>query len=176
MAHISGVSASIYTYLALSTTVVTNLTAFDTTGEFVTAFATAQTEVTDIREFPQIGTPANIVNVPVFGSPTSLQVQGQADAPNLEFTLNYIPNNWSSTSTLGPLVNNGNMYPFQFSLCAAKPTALTHIVGGLGTVQNSNFFFVARLASLLVSPQLTDAAQATLALAVASPFYGPVTI
>ena len=57
-------------------------------------------EVTNLREFPSVGTPANIVNVPQYGQSISSQISGQADAPTLEFTLNYIPTAHANIDTL----------------------------------------------------------------------------
>jgi hypothetical protein len=74
------------------------------------------------------------------------------------------------------MVGDGNQYAFQFSLLNSKPVALTCTAGGLGTVKNSNFYFVGKVEALLVSPQLTDANQATLTLSIQGDFFGPATI
>jgi hypothetical protein len=180
MAHITSIGAGIYSALAVNTTAITSTTAVDTLAELVALFAddTAFKEVKNVREFPQIGTPANIVNVPVYGSKTSQQIQGQSDAPNLEVTINYIPSEWDPTTVggLGAKVGDGKQYAFQFSLLNSKPASLETNALGLGASANSNFYFVGKLEALLVSPQLTDANQATLTLSVQSQFYGPATV
>jgi hypothetical protein len=180
MAHITSIGAGIYSALAVNTTAITSTTAVDTLAELVALFAddTAFKEVKNVREFPQIGTPANIVNVPVYGSKTSQQIQGQSDAPNLEVTINYIPSEWDPTVVggLGAKVGDGKQYAFQFSLLNSKPASLETNATGLGATANSNFYFVGKLEALLVSPQLTDANQATLTLSIQSEFFGPATV
>ena len=180
MAHITSIGAGIFSALAVNTTAITNITSADTLAELVALFAddTAFKEIKNVREFPQIGTPANIVNVPVYGSSTSQQIQGQADAPNLELTINYVPSEWDPTTVggLGAKVGDGKQYAFQFSLLNSKPASLETNALGLGASANSNFYFVGKLEALLVSPQLTDANQATLTLSVQSQFYGPATV
>lgn len=177
MAHINSIGAGIYSALAVNTTPLASSAAGDTVAELVALFAddTAFQEVKNVREFPQIGTPANIVNVPVYGQKTSSQIQGQADAPNLEITINYIPSEWAAGTELGDMVGDGNQYAFQFSLLNAKPGSLEAVIGGLGTVKNSNFYFVGKIEALLISPQLTDANQATLTLSIQGDFFGPET-
>ena len=92
--------------------------------------------------------------------------------------MNYVPSEWSSTSVLGPLFGDGNVYTFQFSMLNAKPAGLNTTAGnsGLGSVANSNFYFVGKIEALLVSPQLTDANQATLTLSAQGGFFGPTTV
>lgn len=178
MAHISSIGAGIYSTLAVNTTPLANLEAGNTLSELTALFSAANqiTEIKNVREFPQIGTPANIVNVPVYGQKNSSQIQGQADAPTLELTLNYVPSEWASGSTLGNLVGDGKLYAFQFSLLNAKPAGLACVPAGLGTVDNSNFYFVGKVEALLVTPGLTDATQATLTLSLVGEFFGPTTV
>lgn len=182
MAHITSIGAGIFSALAVNKTAITDLTSVDTLSELVAKFGTANdfTEIKNVREFPQVGTPANIVNVPVYGQKTSSQIQGQADAPTLEITINYIPSEWdpSTVGGLGEKVGDGKVYAFQFSLLNAKPAGLTTTAGGagLGSVANSNFYFVGKIEALLVSPQLTDANQATLTLSILGDFFGPSTV
>jgi hypothetical protein len=200
MAHISSIGAGLYTDLAVGvktgdgTWTSAELAAFNssatwlniTTGPFcgsevaangTVAAAVGQfVRIQNVREFPSIGTPANIVQVAQYGSKTSRQVQGQADAPTIEITLNYVPNDWSSTSVLGKKVADGNQYPIRFALLNAQPTAYGSLVAGLGTKENSQWFWVGKLESLLINPQLTDANTATLTISVQSDFYGSYTI
>lgn len=174
MAHITSIGAGIFSAMAVHTTAITDLTTVDTLAELEALFATTGfSEIKNVREFPQMGTPANIVNVPVYGQKTSSQIQGQADAPTLELSINYVPSEWAAGTTLGDLVGDGSVYPFQFSLLNAKAPALTQ--AGLATVANSNFYFVGKVEALLVSPQLTDANQATLTLSIIGDFFGPST-
>jgi hypothetical protein len=180
MAHITSIGAGIFSTLAVNTTPITDLSTVDTLAELVALFGTAANfkEIKNVREFPQIGTPANIVNVPVYGQKQSSQIQGQADAPTLEVTVNYVPSDWTPTSDLGKLVGDGKVYAFQFSLLNAKPAGLTTTAGaaGLGSVDNSNFYWVGKVEALLVTPSLDDANQATLTLSIIGDFYGPGTV
>ena len=180
MAHITSIGAGIYSAMAVNTTEITDLTSVDELTELVGKFTSAATftEIKNVREFPQIGTPANIVNVPTYGQKTSQQIQGQSDAPNLEVTINYVAADWDPTVVggLGAKVGDGKQYAFQFSLLNTKPATLETNAAGLGAKENSNFYFVGKLEALLVSPQLTDANQATLTLSIQSEFYGPATV
>ena len=180
MAHITAIGAGVYSALAINTTPITNLSAVDTLAELVSLFAAPASfsEIKNVREFPPMGTPANIVNVPVYGQKTTSQIQGQADAPSMEMTINYVPADWASTAPLGMLVGDGRVYAFQFSLLNSRPAGLSSAVGptGLGSVPNSNFYFAGKVEAILVTPQLTDANQATLTLTVIGDFFGPATV
>jgi len=190
MAHITSIGAAMFTDLSVATGTVTAGVAaapqpgsFDESG-FEALFATESsalggfTRITNVRDFPAIGTPANIVNVPVYGSTTSQTIQGQADAPSLEVTINYIPNDWAKGGVLGNMVGDSIQRAWRFTLLQtdSKGAGLTKYAtttDGLGTVPNSSFYFIGKLESLLVTPSLTDATTATLAFSIQSKFYGP---
>lgn len=139
MAHITSIGAGIYSDLSygvesenFSTPTVSVELAYKNAFAHVLNNGSAVTAATnggefrrvvDVREFPQMGTPPNIVNVPVYGSKISRQVQGQADAPAFEVTLNYIPQDWQVTANYhGFYVGDGKSYPFRFSLLNALPS------------------------------------------------------
>lgn len=138
--------------------------------------------INNIREFPAIGTPPNIVNVPVYGSPTSKQVQGQSDAPSMELTINYIPAVWADSTRLGKLVGSGVACWFRFTLLDADPgSALSSLAADATgtatfTVANSQYFFLGKIEALVVNPQLTDATTATVTISVQSQMYGAFTV
>ena len=118
MAHISSIGAGIYSHLSVTREDVSvsgseALTAFGTLSEtdlgaafteevaLGTAVATTAgsfTRISNVREFPSMGTPPNIVNVPVYGQSTSQQIQGQSDAPTMELTINYVGTDWQDTA------------------------------------------------------------------------------
>ncbi len=179
MAHLSAITAGIYTSLAYNSTPVASLAAADTAAELVALFASAPVEVKNIREFPEIGTPANIVNVPVYGQKTSSQVQGQSDSPTLEFTLNYVP---ADLVALNALVGNGQLYAFQIALCSQKPANFiqansTGIASAVNTVSTNNtvFNFLGKFESFLITPSLSDAIQAKVTLSMQTELFGPHT-
>jgi hypothetical protein len=199
MAHISSIGAGLFSDLSIHvpSTLLTSgaLSALTTAGAFNALFTTAIesvggttgsstfVRVRNVREYPQIGTPANVVNVPSYGQKTSSQIQGQADAPSLEVTLNFVPSDWGSgTSILGGLVGNGNQYVFRFAMLNSEPTGATvatkyaSSVAGLGSVQNSVYYWVGKVEALLANPQLTDANQATLTMTLQGDFYGAYTL
>jgi hypothetical protein len=200
MAHISSIGAGIFTTLSVHTPTAeltqSALNALDTDTEFAALFATeianvggtraagAFVNIPNVREFPGLGTPANIVNVPVFGKKTSSQIQGQADAPSVELTLNYVPADWAkgtSTTILGPMVGDGIQRVFRVAILNAEPTGTgatkyAQSASGVGTVQNSEFYFIGKIEALLVTPNLTDANQSTLTLSMQSDMYGAYTI
>jgi len=158
----------------------------DTAAEFAALFVgstpgtadTADGQVTgvanhvrmpSVREFPAIGTPANIVNVPVFGQATSSQVQGQADAPSIEVTVNYVPADMADIHSL-----IGTEIAFRFMMAAS---AVTQDEGADSTlsVANTEFYWIGRIEAILVNSQLTDSVTATVTITAQSDFYGPAT-
>jgi len=150
-------------------------------GDAVTGATGEFTRIQNIREFPQMGTPPNIVNVPVYGYKTSQQVQGQADAPNFEVTLNFIPADWQNVANyLGSLVGDGAMHGFRFALLNAAPTGdwTSTAATGIGkdTIGNSVWYFGGKLEALQLNPQLTDANTAVITISIQTPFYGPYTV
>jgi|TARA_R110000822_G_scaffold30221_8_gene88259 hypothetical protein len=161
MALISNIGAGIFTRLkykadssyTLPTSDSTHQTFIGSGGDFASAV-----EVTKIREFPSFGKPANIVNVPNFGQSVSGQIQGQADAPTLEFTLNYVP---SVHGTIQALVQDGLTYVFQLD------------VKNSSTGDNAAFYVKGSVASFEVDPNLTDSNQATLTLSTSTDYTGP---
>ncbi len=193
MTHISSIGAGIFTDLAFSVDsanaavpatpdIITNWAAQFAAELAVGSPPTASVgefyRITNVREFPAVGTPANIVNVPVYGQKTSSQVQGQADAPTLEITLNFVPSLWAkATDFLGSFVGNGKSYYFRLAMLNVDPGAgkYASAAAGLGTVDNSQWFWIGKIEALSVTPQLTDANQATLTLSAQSDFYGAFT-
>ena len=162
MALISNIGAGIFTTLKYKADSTYTLPTSD--GEhqsFITASTgdfDGATEVVGIREFPSFGKPANIVNVPQYGQSVSSQIQGQADAPTLEFTLNYVP---GTHNALQALVQDGNTYVFQLDVKNAS------------TGDNAAFYVKGQIASFEVSPNLTDSNQATLTLSTSTDYVGP---
>jgi len=175
MAHISDLRAGIFTYLDIFTGTVADTvdTAAEYAGLFVTANASSISRMPSVREFPSIGTPANIVNVPVYGQNTSSQVQGQSDAPTLEVTVNYIPDDMISVHAL-----IGQEAAFRFMMCAAS----TELAASLDTANtalsygNTEFYFKGKIEAILVNSALTDATTATVTLSAQSDFFGPATL
>jgi len=198
MTHISSIGAGIYSDLSYSgVSAETAITSAPTSeanwkalfaqevanGSVATGGAPLEfRRIKDIREFPQMGTPPNIVNVPTYGYKTSKQVQGQADAPTFEVTLNYIPLDWQTVANYhGNLVGNGQLYAFRFALLntpstgSTPNTAYASLAAGLGTVQNSQYFWLGKLEALQINPQLSDANTAVLTISIQSEFVGPYT-
>jgi len=192
MAHITSIGAGMYSDLSICVpSSAPTFTTLDSFTEFQPLFANeiaasngvAATNtfirIHNIREFPAMGTPPNVVNVPVYGQKTSSQIQGQSDAPSMEITINYVPSEWAASTTLGALVGNGKQYVFRFTLLNARPTgtgttqyASTTGAATLGSVENSQYFWVGKIEALQVTPQLTDANTATLTITMQSEFYG----
>jgi hypothetical protein len=162
MALISNIGAGIFTTLKYKADSSYTLPTNDTTHQAFIASGSGDfdgaTEVTNIREFPSFGKPANIVNVPNFGQSVSSQIQGQSDAPTLEFTLNYVP---SVHDTIQGLVQDGNTYVFQLD------------VKNSSTGDNAAFYVKGQVASFEVAPNLTDSNQATLTLSTETDYVGP---
>jgi hypothetical protein len=140
-----------------------------TAGEFI--------RIENVREFPSMGTPPNVVNVPVYGSSTSQQIQGQADAPSMEIQMNFVGTDWQDTANfLGAMVGDGVQRMFRFALLNAEPSGgYGSLSGEIGTSENSQYFWLGKIEALQVSPQLTDSNTATVTITVQSDFYGAFT-
>jgi hypothetical protein len=199
MAHIGSIGAGMFSDLAVATPATdltaSGLAALDTAAEFQALFSTeiesqggtkapgTFVRIENVREFPSMGTPPNVVNVPVYGSSTSQQIQGQADAPSMEITLNYVATEWAKdvANILGSMVGNGKQYVFRFALMNAEPTGTgatkyASTAAGIGTVENSQFYWIGKIEALQVNPQLTDANTATITLTIQSDMYGAYTV
>ena len=199
MAHISSIGAGVFSDLSVAAPMAdlsaAAINALDEASEFQALFASEIASVggtkapgtfvriKNVREFPSMGTPPNVVNVPVFGSKTSQQIQGQSDAPSMEITLNYVPAEWAEEvgNILGTRVGDGKQHIFRFTLLNAEPTGsgdtkYASTSAGLGTVGNSQYYWIGKLEALQVSPQLSDANTATITLTIQSEFFGAYTI
>jgi len=133
-----------------------------------------------IREFPELGTPPNIVKVPEYGAKMSRQVNGQADSPDISINLNYVPSDWAAGTLLGDLVGSGQQVVIRATLMSSEPQGSSNSnkkfsTAGIGTVRNSQWYFVGRLESIVVMPNLTDAVTAKLAVTMQTDFYGAWT-
>jgi hypothetical protein len=176
MAHISSLSAGIFTYLDIFKGTIP--TGTDTAAECAALFVGSTPGTADadhvrmpsVREFPSVGTPANIVNVPVYGQKTSSQVQGQADAPSLEVTVNYVADDMTAIHDL-----IGTSCVFRFMMAASAVTE-DEAADSTLTPQNTEFYFLGRIEAILVNPALTDATTATVTLSAQSDFFGPATL
>jgi hypothetical protein len=176
MAHISSLGAGIFTYLDIFTGTIPAAT--DTSAEVAALFVgtvpgtadATHVRMPSVREFPSVGTPANIVNVPVYGQKTSSQVQGQADAPSLEVTVNYVAGDMTAIHDL-----IGQSVAFRFMMCASAVTE-DEAADSTLTPENTEFYFLGKIEAILVNPALTDATTATVTLSTQSDFFGPATI
>lgn len=187
MAHISSIGAGMFSDLSvcLDTTQISTARSAPTESNLKACFTNqlVSTEslgtdpgefvaIEDVREFPAMGTPPNVVNVPVFGQATSQQIQGQSDAPSIEIQINYIPSEWAAGTLLGDAIASGKQYVFRFTLLNAKPASL---VADAMAVENTSYYWIGKMEAIQVSPQLTDANTATVTITVQSDFYGAFT-
>ena len=192
MAHISSIGSGMFSDLSLSLEAVpTTLNEANLKALFASELAAGSitgtvaagefARIKNIREFPAIGTPPNVVNVPVYGQKSSQQIQGQSDSPSMEITVNYVGTDWqNATGYLGKLVGNGLQYAFRFTLLNSEPTGTgatqyASTTTGLGTVQNSQYFWIGKIEAMLVTPQLTDANTATITITIQSAVLGAFT-
>jgi hypothetical protein len=200
MTHISSIGAGMFSDMSVATPLTelsaSALAALDTDAEFAALFASeianadgtraagAFVRIQNVREFPGMGTPPNIVNVPNYGKKTSAQIQGQADAPSMELTLNHVGADWAKgaeETLLGAMVGDGIQRVFRFALLNAEPTGTgatkwATTAAGLGTVQNSLYYFIGKLEAIVVNPNLADANQSTLTLSMQSDMEGAFTV
>ena len=185
MSHIGSIGAGVFSDLSVCLTETDEdvLAAITTDTVFQALFVdedTGYTRIKNVREFPSMGTPPNVVNVPVYGQKTSQQVQGQSDAPSMEIQLNFIADDWSSDAVLGAMVGDGVQRMFRFTLLNAKPVGTDPYDSitdgeGLDSVDNSQYYWVGKIEALQVNPQLTDANTATVTITVQSDFNGAFT-
>jgi hypothetical protein len=155
----------------------------DTTNDVVPGSVASSAEfvrITHLKEFPALGTPANITKVPEYGSKTSKQVQGQADLPNMEITLNYIPSLWANAyvhdeegNIRQPRVGDGKTYVFRFTLLGTEPSGYT--TSELRDSEHSCFYFLGKVEAIEVTSSLTEAMTAKLTISVQSEIKGAYT-
>lgn len=198
---LSSIGAALFTDLSVYTgstitagkaeATATMPTTFDATGFnalFVTALSkSTYAKIPNVREFPAVGTPANIVNVPVYGQKIGQSIGGQADAPTLEITINYIAKEWiadatgtTPESTLANMIGDGVSRVWRFTLLNSDINITTtaslgkydSLATAIGTVGNAIYYFKGKMESLLVTPSLTDATTAKISISLQSPFYG----
>jgi hypothetical protein len=184
MSHITSIGAGLFSDLSVATATVTpTISAYTLQAEFDALFDTAAelTRIKNVRTFPSMGTPPNIVKVPVYGQKQSQQIQGQSDAPSLDLTVNFVASDWASGSTLGTLVGDGLQHVFRFTLLNSEPVsvlganAYASSALGIGVVPNSYYYWIGKIEALLVNPQLTDANTATISMSIQSKFFGAYT-
>lgn len=193
MTQISSLGAGMFSQMSVAMPAVeltpVTAAALDTAAEFAALFATliaaggvkaAGTfmNIPNVREYPAIGVPANISNVPRYGSRISAQVQGQSDAPSLEIGLNYVGTDWAKEvgNHLALAVGDGKLRCFRFAMMNAEPAGFASTSAGVGTVENSLFYFLGKLEAIVYTPNLTEANQATLTLSMQSDLYGSFTV
>lgn len=190
MTFIASIGAAIFSDLSVYNGTVTDFSGMDTQAEFDALFGTESAtpgaatfqRIPNVREYPPMGTPANIVNVPVYGQRTSKQIQAQADAPQFDLSVNYVAAEWQSgAGKIGSMINDGKLHPFRFTLLNVEPTGTgatkyASSAAGIGTVENSVFYFIGKIEAKLVTPSLSDASTATVTITIQSPFYGEFTI
>jgi hypothetical protein len=191
MAHITSIGAGIFSDLSVACAATPpTFASLDTAAEFQALFTSmiesiggtkapgTYVRIHNIRSFPAMGTPPNIVKVPIYGQKISQQIQGQADAPQMEIEMNFVPADWAQETgnILGLMVGDGNQYVFRFSLLNSQPTVWDSDVGGLGAVPNSQYYWIGKIEALEVTPQLTDANTAKITITIQSSFFGAYTI
>jgi|SRR5210317_1114495 len=187
MAHINNIGASIYTTLTMNAGSVAggkypgipsrpaDLAGFR--AQFETPSGsdvendppTVDADAVDIgflRELPPVGSPPNVVNVPQFGQATTSQIKAQSDAPSLELTVNYVP---SYHGFLDQIRKDGVAACFRIRLTNADA------VTGTANELFDDIYFYGTIASMEVTPSLSDSMQATIALTIDGDFEGPAS-
>ena len=186
MAFPNNVSAAIYSRFIMSTTELsaTQVDGLDNKVAWAKEFSGASTNRVDlgnIRDMPSFGTPANIIKVPEFGRDQTLSIGAQPDAPDLEFTINFVGSDWdeeASATVVGDYVSDGRTRPMMISMLSSESSS--NRIGmndgtGISGALNATIFFAGRIESALFNPMRDDASTVTVALSVQSNFFGPVT-
>lgn len=134
-----------------------------------------------IREFPNLGIPANVVNVPQYGQGASSQIAGQSDAPSLDFTFNYIPTEHAFISAMREA---GENRLFRIRLSNATQDVDTNQIAlpyeytqadntGSDMREFSDFYLFGSVASFEIVPNLTDSNQLNVTLTIDGEMKGP---
>ena len=145
-----------------------------------------------VREFPNLGIPANVVNVPQYGQATSSQITGQSDPPNLDFTFNYVATEHAFIDALraegtqrlfrvrlsnGELITAGGTNPSGGSDAGGTEGVQlpyeTEISATTEYREFSDFFFFGSVASFEIVPSLTDSNQLNVSLTIDGQLDGP---
>jgi hypothetical protein len=179
MALHANIGAGTFSALAFHNTEVNTMPADEAGLKALFAAPADFVEVPNIRDLPDnIGTPANIVKVPEYGRATTLSIGAQPDAPDLELTINYVASKWAPGTDLMDMIDKKTPTVFQLALLNAEPAGLATTTDGSGldSVDNTLFYFLGRMESLLVSPSREDSNTATVSLSVLSDFEGPFTV
>ena len=185
MAFPNNVSAAIYSRFVMSTNELTasQVDSLDSKVDWAKEFggSTSRVDLGNIRDMPSFGTPANIIKVPEFGRDQTLSIGAQPDAPDLEFTINFVGSDWdeeASATVVGDYVSDGRTRPMMISMLSSEASSNNIGEGGAGGIAgalNATIFFAGRIESALFNPMRDDASTVTVALSVQSNFYGPVT-
>jgi hypothetical protein len=138
MAHISSIGAGIFSDLSVAAPATdytnANFATFISAATWQAIFAdevitglsgatNGYVRLANVRSYPSIGAPSNIINVASFGSKASKQINGQADSQTIEITVNFISSEWDASSKLlATFLNDGKYHAFRFSLLNASPT------------------------------------------------------
>jgi len=150
------------------------------TGDAANGFtaATAARNIGRIREFPNLGIPANIVNVPQYGQAVSSQIAGQSDAPSMDFTFNYVP---EEHAFIEDMRAGGELYLFRVRLANAKQDTdvnknnLPAVDDDGNVVEASDFYFFGKVASFEIVPNLTDSNQLNVSMTIDGEMVGPAS-
>lgn len=173
MAHISTLDSGVFSYLDIFTGDLSALPVAPAASDFATLFnggAANTTRMPSVREFPAIGNAANITNVPVYGQKQSSQVSGQADAPTMDITVNYVPSQMADIEAL-----KKQEVAFRFMMAKSEVTVAAG-AGATLAVENTEFYFRGQIEAIQVTPSLTDANTAVVNLSIKGDFVGPATI
>ena len=164
MAHITSTGSGKYTLLYNTAAAVPADT--DTQAEWE---ALTWVQAKDVQEMPPVGAPANIVNVPVYGKAISDTVSGQADAPTVEFTLNWYAD---AHEALQGYVDDGITHGFRLRV---MNSVLIDPDTPTSAEEHDDFYFGAQVASFVVTPALDGANTAVVTLSLKTSFDGPYT-
>jgi hypothetical protein len=175
MAHISSMTSGMFSYLDVYSGNVTAIDGDSVAADYAALFsgATVGTDLfrmPSVREFPAIGSAANVINVPVFGQRQSAQVAGQSDAPTMDVTINYVPADMTDIESL-----IDQEVAFRFMLAASE---VTEAIGNAATiaVDNTEWYWIGKIAAVQVTPSLTDSNTAVVNITVSLDFVGAATV
>jgi hypothetical protein len=139
---------------------------------FMSCFSDDFLRIQNIGEFPNVGNESAIINVPVFGQAITAQIQGQGDKSPLAIQINYVAEDWKPGTPRGALIDNYNDAVFRLALCNSIPASYASTSDGLGSIENSQYFWIGRLKTLEVFAKVSGATSATLTMVRNSNFYG----
>ena len=128
--------------------------------------ATSFIDISKVRELPEVGVPPSISSVAEFGSALAPQVTGQAEAPQLDVTLNYVPEEHDSLLSLS---GDGILRCFRLRISNSPIPDVPDDASKISEV-----YWTGMVAAKLISVGTGDASSVVVTLTMDTEFTNPI--